>query len=72
MQRLPPRRLFARRRSVCSLRDALCFTTVRNAMSLRLALRAGRLARQLPARQAAVGTTHVARRLHASPSTKSE
>ncbi|GJE87773.1 NADH-quinone oxidoreductase subunit C [Phanerochaete sordida] len=36
-------------------------------MSLRLALRAGRLARTLPARPAALAAAHAARRLHASP-----
>ncbi|EKM60865.1 uncharacterized protein PHACADRAFT_180034 [Phanerochaete carnosa HHB-10118-sp] len=39
-------------------------------MSLRLALRTGRLVRQLPVRQAAIGTACVARRFHASPSTQ--
>lgn len=39
-------------------------------MSLPLAARAGRLARQLPPRQAAIGAAAAARRIHSSASAK--
>lgn len=73
---LPPRRLFRESSEcqlrVCFARDAPYLPPLPAIMSLRLALRAGRLVKQLPARQVAVGAVQATRRIHSSQSAKGQ
>ena len=68
-----PRRLFAKRLSaklVTALPERALTAQHPLTMSLRLAFRAARLARQIPARQAAVGIAQATRGIHSSKPAK--